>query len=745
MFKNLFKIFIIIFLVTLPAKSQNFDNILISGNKRISNETILVFSEISDQKFLNEKALNIILKKLYKTGFFKNVNLEIQKNQLTIKVVENPIIQNILIEGIESSSIEESLLDKISLKNRSSFNITAVTNDEIMILNVLRNKGYYFSTLSTSTRNAGNNTIDLVYNIDLGKKARISKISFVGDKIFKDSKLRNIIISEEYKFWKIISGKKFLNEELIRFDRSLLNNYYLNNGFYDVKINSSYANYLGNENFELIYNISSGQKYFFNNINLILPIDYNDSNFDGLRKIFSKLKGEAYSLNSIDKILKEIDSIVLNEEYEFLTSTVKEEVNDELINITFKIQESEKFYVEKINILGNNITREDVIRNRLLVDEGDPYNKLLHNRSINSIKALNFFSSVSDEVLTGSLKNQKIININIEEKPTGEISAGAGVGTSGGTVAFSVKENNFLGRGIQFGTDLTITSESVRGLISLDNPNYQGSGRSINFSAESSVTDRLENYGYKSNKTGFAFGSGFEFYDDLFLITGISSYIENLETDSTASTSIKKQEGNYFDTFFNYTFDYDKRDQKYQTSDGYRSRFTQNLPLISKNDTITNSYDYRLYNKWLDENIGTLGFFASAANSLSGNDVKLSDRLFISGKKLRGFEQGRVGPKDGADYVGGNYVMSINLATTLPQILPDLQSVDFSIFFDAANIWGVDYDSNISDGSKIRSSVGIAMDLFTPIGPLNFSLTEVITKKNTDITESFRFNLGTTF
>ena len=745
MFKNLFKIFIIIFLVTLPAKSQNFDNILISGNKRISNETILVFSEISDQKFLNEKALNIILKKLYKTGFFKNVNLEIQKNQLTIKVVENPIIQNILIEGIESSSIEESLLDKISLKNRSSFNITAVTNDEIMILNVLRNKGYYFSTLSTSTRNVGNNTIDLIYNIDLGKKARISKISFVGDKIFKDSKLRNIIISEEYKFWKIISGKKFLNEELIRFDRSLLNNYYLNNGFYDVKINSSYANYLGNENFELIYNISSGQKYFFNNINLILPIDYNDSNFDGLRKIFSKLKGEAYSLNSIDKILKEIDSIVLNEEYEFLTSTVKEEVNDELINITFKIQESEKFYVEKINILGNNITREDVIRNRLLVDEGDPYNKLLHNRSINSIKALNFFSSVSDEVLTGSLKNQKIININIEEKPTGEISAGAGVGTSGGTVAFSVKENNFLGRGIQFGTDLTITSESVRGLISLDNPNYQGSGRSINFSAESSVTDRLENYGYKSNKTGFAFGSGFEFYDDLFLITGISSYIENLETDSTASTSIKKQEGNYFDTFFNYTFDYDKRDQKYQTSDGYRSRFTQNLPLISKNDTITNSYDYRLYNKWLDENIGTLGFFASAANSLSGNDVKLSDRLFISGKKLRGFEQGRVGPKDGADYVGGNYVMSINLATTLPQILPDLQSVDFSIFFDAANIWGVDYDSNISDGSKIRSSVGIAMDLFTPIGPLNFSLTEVITKKNTDITESFRFNLGTTF
>ena len=190
---------------------------------------------------------------------------------------------------------------------------------------------------------------------------------------------------------------------------------------------------------------------------------------------------------------------------------------------------------------------------------------------------------------------------------------------------------------------------------------------------------------------------------------------------------------------------YDKRNQKFKTSDGFFSRFAQNIPLISESYTIINAYDYKVYNQWLDENVFTFGFFAKTANSLSGKDVKLSDRLFLPSSKLRGFEAGKVGPKDGVDYIGGNYAATINLATTLPQIMPNLQNTNFSVFFDAANIWGVDYNSSLSDSSKIRSSVGIAIDFFTPIGPLNLSLSEAITKESNDITESFRFNIGTTF
>jgi len=743
MFKFFIQLILFSIFLTFSTYSKNYEKIIVNGNERISIETILVFSEITDNKSLDENSINEILKKLYKSGFFKDVTVKIENNNLVINVLENPIIQTVFIEGIKRKKTEESLYEVLSLKNRSSYNSFLIKKDEVAILKYLKDEGYYFSSITSSYQDLGDNKIDLFYKIDLGEKSKISKISFIGDKKVKDSTLRNIILSEEYRFWKFISGKKYLNENIINYDKRLLGNFYRNKGFFNVLINSSFANYLGNDEFEIIYNISSGDKFYFNEFNLKLPEDYEIDNFNKLDKLFNELKGENYSLNSIDRILKEIDKIVLNEQYEFLKSTVKEQIEGNLINLTFDIGESEKFYVEKINIFGNNITREDVIRNNLLVDEGDAFNEILYTKTLNNLKSLNFFSKVESEIL--NIKNKKIINITVEEKPTGEITAGAGVGTGGGTIAFGVSENNFLGRGIDFSSDLSVGKESLKGLISLNNPNFKGSSRSLNAALESTVTDRLKNFGYKSNKTGFSIGSGFEFYDDLYWNTGISSFVEKLDTDSTASVSMKKQEGSYFDTFFNQSFSYDKRNQKYKTTDGFISRFTQNIPLISENYTLTSSYDYKTYNEWLDENIVSFGFYIKGANSLSGKDVKLSERLYLPSNKLRGFEAGKIGPKDGEDFVGGNYAAAINIATTFPQALPNLQNTNLSIFFDAANIWGVDYNSTLAGENKIRSSVGIAIDFFTAIGPLSFSLSEPITKSKNDITESFRFNLGTTF
>ena len=745
MLKLFIQLILLYILLVFSAYSKNYEKIFVNGNERISNETILVFSEIQDNKALDENSINEILKKLYKSGFFKDVKVKIESNNLIIEVLENPIIQTVFIEGIKRKKTEESLYEILSLKNRSSYNSTLIKKDEAAILSYLKEDGYYFSKVTSSYQDLGSNKIDLLYQIELGEKSKISKISFIGDKKFKDSTLKNIIISEEYKFWKFLSGKKYLNENLINYDKRLLNNFYKNKGFFNVVIESSFANYLGNDEFEIIFNISSGKKFYFNEFNLNLPIDYERDNFQQLNQIFIELKGENYSLNSIDKILKEIDKIVLNEQFEFLKSTVNESIEDNLINLTFDIGESEKFYVKKINIFGNDITQEEVIRNNLLVDEGDAFNELLQAGTLNNLKALNFFSKVESEILTVENENKKIINITVEEKPTGEIMAGAGVGTGGATASFGVSENNFLGRGIAFSSDISVGAERLKGIISMNNPNYKGSNKSLNTSIESTITDRLVNYGYKSNKTGLSVGSGFELYDDLYWNTGVSSFVEKLETDSKASTSMKKQEGSYFDTFFNHTLSYDKRNQRYKTSDGYISRFTQNIPLISESYTLTNSYDYKIYNEWSDKNVLTFGFFGKTSNSLSGKNVKLSDRLYLPASKLRGFESGKVGPRDGTGYIGGNYAASINVATNVSQILPNLQNTNFSIFFDAGNVWGVDYTSSLSDESKIRSSVGIAVDFFTPVGPLSFSLSEPITKGNNDITESFRFNLGTTF
>ena len=745
MFNFISKIFIIFILLTASTRSQEFNNILINGNERISDETILVFADLPSKNFLNENAINGVLKKLYNSGFFENIIVKIENKNLIIDVIENPIIQSVFIEGVKKKKLITSLYEVLSLKNRSSFDSLLVKKDVDAIVDLLKKEGYFFSKVVSSFQNLGSSKVDLFYNVELGNKAKISKISFIGDKKFKDSTLSSVILSEEFKFWKIISGKKFLNETLIDFDKKLMNNFYKNKGFYDVVIESSFANYLGDDSFELIYNIASGKKYFFNDLIINLPIDYKVSDFNDLKEILTTLKGKAYSLNSINKILNEIDKIVMNEQYEFLKSTVDENINDNLINLTFIIEESEKFYVEKINIYGNNITQEEVIRNVLMVDEGDGFNQLLHKKTLNNLKALNYFKSVEDDILSGTLDNQKIINITVEEKPTGEISAGAGVGTGGGTIVFGVQENNFLGRGLEFGTDIALSQETVKGEISLKNPNYKGTNRSLEFSAESQTTDRLASFGYKSNKTGFTISSGFEYYEDYYLSIGTSSYFEDLETDSTASAAMKKQNGSYFDTFFNYTVAYDKRNQSYRPSDGFISRFTQNVPLISNNYTLTNSYDFRLYDKFFNENVATYSIFVSTTNALSSKEVKLSERLFLRENRLRGFETGKIGPMDGADFIGGNYTMAFNANATLPQIFPSLQNTNFSLFFDAANVWGVDYNKGIADGGKIRTSVGLAVDFFTPIGPLNFSLSEPITKSKNDVTEFFRFNLGTTF
>ena len=745
MIKFILKIFVLLFFFNVVTFAEIVKNIKISGNERISNETIILFSDIPENKIIDELTLNRILKDLYKTGFFKDVEVVLKDNILSIFVDENPIIQTVFIEGVKAKKIKNPIKENLLLKDRSSFNLNSVTKDEEFILSYLKSIGYYFSNIKTTVETLNNNKVNLKYLIELGDKSKIKRISFIGNKIYKDNKLRNIIISEEYKPWKFISSKKYLNEDQIDFDKRLLLNFYKNKGYYNAVIESSFAKYIQDNNFELIYNINSGKKFFFKDIKLTLPEDFDRKNFNSLENLFLKINEKPYSINTITKILKEIDKITLKKQYEFITSTVKEKIIDNTISLNFFIEETDKYYVERINILGNDITREEVIRDNFIIDEGDAFNELLHARSINNLKSLNFFESVETEVIDGSDDALKIINISLKEKPTGEITAGAGIGTNGATLGFKVSENNFLGKGIKFTNSLELSTESIKGLLSVENPNYKGSDKSIYATLESSETDRLTNFGYKSTKTGFSIGSGSEYYEDLFLKTGISSYYESLKTTTTASANMKKQKGSYFDTYFNYTLDLDKRNQKFKTSEGYRSSFTQKVPIVSKNNTLINYYDFKIYRDWLNQNLFTFGFYASASNSLTGKNVKLSERLFIPNNKLRGFENGKVGPRDGKDYVGGNYVMSLNLSTSLPQVLPNSQTTDFSLFYDAANVWGVDYSSSLNDSSKIRSSIGISVNWFTPIGPLNFTLSEALTQDTNDVTETFRFNLGTTF
>tara|TARA_X000000950_G_scaffold230274_1_gene278404 strand:+ start:2515 stop:4755 length:2241 start_codon:yes stop_codon:yes gene_type:complete len=727
------------------AHTEVISKIEIDGNLRISDETILMFANVKIKDNIENEQLNEILKNLYETNFFDNVSVSFNKNILKIQIVELPIIDTIEFSGIKSNRFKEELSKILNLKSRSSLNNYNLLNDTRLIKEYFRNNGYYFSKVETLVEELNDNLVKIYHKINLGKKAKIKKISFIGNTIYKNSKLKGLIVSEEYKFWKFISGRKYLNERTINFDKTLLKNFYLNKGFYEVEINASFARLINEQEFELIYSINPREKIYFNDLILDLPSDFNQNNFVSLKKLFLNIKGEPYSINTVNKILEEIDSITLSEEYKSINASIKENIFANKLDIKFKIEETEKYFVERINIFGNNITRESVIRNQLEIDEGDPFNEILQKKSENNLKSLNYFKNVSSKVLDGKEKNSKVINISVEEKPTGEIMAGAGAGTSGGTFFFGIKENNYLGKGLSVDANATVTSETFKGSFIVNNPNFNNTDKSLFTSIEAIEIDRLKTNGYKTNKIGFGIGTRFDYYDDLNFGITTRTFYEEIATDSTASARQQSQEGNYFDAFLNFNFDYDKRNQKFRTDDGFRSNYSIDLPVISDTYTLTNTYNYKFFTSLYENNISTLSFFLKSANSITDKDVKLSERIFLPSSKLRGFENGKVGPKDGNDYVGGNFATSINFNTTLPLIFENLQNLDATLFLDVANIWGVDYDSSVDKSDKIRSSIGVGIDWFSVIGPINFSLTESISKADTDITESFRFNIGTTF
>ncbi len=744
--KTLLTIFFIIFFTSVASSSEKINEFKISGNDRISDETIILFTGYKINDSINDNDLNEIIKRLYDTNFFEDLSITFEKNIVSINLKENPLIQTIIFEGIKKESLVEQIKEILIQKEKSSFIESKIKEDKNRITNSLRANGYFFSEVSAKIKRNQNNTIDLIYNINLGEKALIKNIKFIGNKVFKDSKLRKVIISEEAKFWKFISSKKNLNIERIKFDEKLLKNYYRNNGYYNAEINSSYATVIEDKFFTLVFNINAGEKYYFNDLKLNLPTDYNKNDFIQLEKLFTKLKSKTYSFSRIEEILDEIDLIALNKNYEFVSATYKEEIVDKnKINLFINLKDAEKFYVDRVSISGNTITSERVIRNQLLVDEGDAYNELLINKSFNNIKGLGIFQNVNTNVETLEAKKTKIININVEEKPTGEIFAGAGTGTSGSTLSFGINENNYLGEGIKLGSTFSITDTSITGSLYINEPNYKNSNKNFIRSFERSEEDLLKKYGYETEKTGFIIGTSYEQYKDIFFTPNVSNYYEKITTNSKASAAKRKQDGDYLDIVMDYSISLNKLNQNFNPTDGYKFTFSQDLPIVSEDYTLINIINFSKYFQTDGGTIFTLGTFLASSNSLSNDDARITKRIFIPSRKLRGFEPGKIGPKDGSDFIGGNFGSSLNISSTLPGLLTEAQDLDFSLFIDAANVWGVDYSSSIDDNSKIRSSTGVALDWFTPIGPLSLSYAFPITKSSTDVTENLRFNIGTTF
>ena len=739
--------FLIIILLSFYSltnlKAEMVNSIKIVGNNKISTETIKIYGNIQLDKNYSEIDLNRILNNLYETEFFEDVKITVNNNILEINVKEYPIVNQLLIVGEKSNKYKKQIKKIINTKQKKPLIKSNIAKDIDIIKSLYSSAGYNDSSIEIKTKEIASDLIEVLIEINRGEKTKIKIIEFLGNNNISSGRLRDVVASEEDKFWKILTKNTNFNKDILNLDIRLLQNYYKSNGFYDVKISSKIAEIKNNEA-KILFSIDEGKRYSIRKISTNVEDVFDKQLFFPLNNVYAKYIGEYYSPFKIRKILQELDDLIDKNNLQFIEHNVQEKKDGNEIDILINVFEGKKNLVERINVIGNSITNEDVIRGELIVDEGDPFSKLDLEKSLANIKSRGLFKNAKYEILEGSADNLKIINFNVEEQPTGEITAGAGIGSDGGTFAIGIKEKNWLGSGKAISFDIEVDSESLSGVVSYNDPNYDFLGNSINYFLSSETNDK-PNQGYENSLVSAGIGTSFEQYRNIDVSLGLAASHDDLRTDGSASAALQKQKGTYNEFSGNYAFSFDTRDRNFMPTSGSVVRLGQTLPIYADKSFISNSIIASKY-KSINEDVVSVGkLFLTTINGLGSDDVRLSKRKSMSTKRLRGFEKGKIGPVDGKDHIGGNYAAAVNLEANLPNILPEDTNADMSVFLDFGNVWGVDYDSSIDDSNKIRSSTGIIANWMSPIGPMNFVLSQNLSKASTDETQSFSFNLGTTF
>ena len=740
------KIFFFLLILSNCAFAE-IKQVKISGNKRISSNTIesLVDKNIT---VIDSIYINGLTRKVYNTEFFSNVKISYDNNILNITVEENPIVNFFYINGITGSDLDE--INKIiSLKENSIFSVSKLKKDLEDVKDLFKSSGYYFAFVEPEIIKIDDNQINLIWNIKKNDISKINNIYFIGDKYFSSGQLLEIISSAEDSWWSFFSNSS-LNEDRIENDKKLLKLFYKSKGFYDVQIESAFANLDKKNNFILTYSINSGKKYKFGNVEIKTePSVLKDSNIMDIKNISEKIiKDKVYSTPIIFTIEKKVNTYLEDEKYANIEIDIEEiKKTDDKIDLLIKVNNLKKTMIGKINIYGNSITEEKVVRDNLNISEGDILNTSKIKKSIDNINSKNIFKKADYKISDSDIqKNFKDLNLYVKEQPTGSIAAGVGYGSNGGILEGSINEKNFLGKGIDLNFTGRFATEKVSGVLSYIDPNFMNTEKELAnyFFSES---DDYSNAGFTSKRIGDRLGTRYEIFEDIYFKPFVIFQFDKVETNSNASSLLKSRDGNFTTTTLGFNLLADFRNSKNLPTSGSLLFFDQSYAtLISDIPTIQTSVGSTFYQEIInDKFIGSAKIKLSNVTAFDNKDVKLSDRIFATSSDLRGFESRAVGPIDSGSHVGGNYLAVLNLKSTFPNPIPDSLRPKSYLFYDIGNVWGVDYSDVIPSSFQLRSSTGIALDVVSPIGPLSFTYSIPLSKASTDKEQRFLFNIGSSF
>lgn len=750
-------------------------NIIVRGNTRIEEETVLSYLTIVPGRNYGAADVDESLKALFATGLFATVDIEPRGSTVIVTVSENPIINRVSFEGNRKLK-DNALNTAIRSQERSMLTRARVESDVQNILEAYRRSGRFDASVEPKTIDRGNNRVDLVFEIDEGGKTGVERITFIGNQAFSDGRLRDVIRTRESGLLSWLRSSDTYDPDRLAADQELLRQYYNNKGYADFRIISATADLDREQNvFFVTITVEEGPQYAFGDVEVVSSL--SDVDPDALYSVVRTRPGKRYSALRVEQSIEDITIRLAEQGYAFAQVRPRglRDYDTNTISLIYYIEEGPRAYVERINIIGNDRTREYVIRREFDLAEGDAFNRTLLDKAERRLKNLNYFENVRISTSQGSAPDRVIVNVEVEEKPTGEISFGVGYSTSDGVIGdISLTEKNFLGRGQFVRLAVGGGADTQTYEFAFVEPFFLGRRIALDLDVYRRVRDANDFRSFDSDTTGGGFGFTLPLREEelrLRLFYKIfeeqnsdsnnqATNISNCPASSGLSRAVCDSLGTFLTSIAGYEFIYNTLDRNLDPSDGYFASFGQEFAGVGGDSNyIKTTAEARAYQEILPDLgvVGSVRVQGGHIQALGSERLRVSEQFMVGGNIIRGFENQGIGPRDRVtgDALGGRVYVAGTVETTFPfPLIPQELGLTGAVFADAGSLWSADDDlvavnggsgSVVSNDFDLRTSVGAGLRWRSPFGPLRMDFAYPVVKNDADKTQVFRLSGGTRF
>ena len=726
--------------------------IRVVGTQRIDPSTVTSYVQIQPGDAYDPALVDASLKSLFNTGLFADVTLRREGDALIVQVVENPIINRIAFEG--NKRLADEVLDaEVTLRPRVVYTRTKVQNDVKRLLDIYRRSGRFGATVEPKVISLPENRVDLVFEVDEGPSNGIRAINFIGNQQFSDGSLREVIQTDESAFWRFLTSNDTYDPDRLSFDRELLRRFYLSEGYADFRVVSAIAELTEDrEDFVITFTLEEGPEYSFGKVDVTSRLRNLEPS--ELESLIVGVEGERYNADEVEETVQALTTNLGARGFAFVD--VRPRVNRDrekrLLDVTYEISEGPRVFVERINISGNVRTLDKVIRREFAIAEGDAFNTAKLRATRDRLNNLGFFSRVDIANDPGDAPDRTVINVAVEEKSTGELSIGAGFSSNSGPLGdISIRERNLLGRGQDLRLGLSLGTEKQRIDLSFTEPYFLERELAAGFDIFIRTTDLKDESSFQEDQQGFALRMGYQLEPKLRHTVRYSLSRQSVDdVEETASQVVKAQAGSHVASSVSNEFFFDRLNRRFNPSDGYFGSYNVEVAGFGGTDQfLRNRVEAGVYSPLFGTSvIASLSGEAGHVFTFDDETVRLTNRFYLGGASLRGFESAGVGPRDLStdDAIGGNQFYAGTAEVTFPLGLPDEFDIRGSVFSDFGSAWSIeDPFDNLVDDATPRASVGIGLGWVSPFGPLRVDFATAILKEDYDKTQTFSFNFGTRF